>query len=426
MSLTDLINSSLQTGATPLEMIKANLRTSEPIVAKRPEPEAPVAPTGQTSPQVAQSIVQGNGLDISLPFETEPFAQPKTAPAPEVKPEPEIQKEENSLLELVTEGKKSKEDSIKDLRQKANELKTQLEEKETILGTLQGDLERYKTGEALPDVIKAKEERIAQLEQYEQLHGLRFSPEYQKKYVEPLEAAKTQAVKLAEEYQVDPMVLNQALAIEGKRELNAFLKDHFDDVGALEVRDVLAQIKTLENETARAEEQPAIALGKLREEFQVQSAEQEKQRLTSIAATSRDGWIKALVEVREKGEYPELTLTGDPKQDEVVIPILDSSAQEYGKFVKMLAELGVKELPSDVAKITAKRFLLSQASAVMAQSRAHHYQRSEDILNQTRRTQSMTRPPVGMTSGGGSSPAPARSMTPDSAADVLLGMVRKK
>lgn len=351
---------------------------------------------------------------------------------PEVKiaePEEETEEESEPVDEVEALIAKGPKESIKNLRERSKELKKLLDEKEATLSQLQGEVERFRSGDGIPEEIKEQYEgRIKQLEQYERLHALKLSREYQTKFIEPGKKLKAEAEQIAKEYGVQPEIFNKALQIDNKRELNSYLRNYFDDVGALEARDIVQKIKELKTEAARAEQEPGEALSRIQQEVQAREQQEAQARISRIVNTAKTGWQHSLTELTSSGEYPELMIKpNDENHNKVVRPIVESAAQEYGKFIKLLGEAGIKDLPEEATKILAKRFQLSQAASVMAASRASHYSRAEELLNETRKRESLTRPPIGASSdGGGRGQIPKGPSSPEEAADLLISKVLGK
>lgn len=397
------ISRGLVDGQDPLDFIKQNLQRPQP--SQTPQPAQATA-TEQIQDAIKQSFVDKD-TGLELPFDTK---QTQTPPPPEQPQEGEQQQQPD----------KGPEESIKNLRKKANELSKLVEERGSEAEQLKEQLEKYKTGEALPDVIEQYKTRISELERYEQLHALRMSKNYAQKYVEPIEQLKTKAISIAEEYGVNPAILDKAITLPNRKELNSFLSKHFDEVGALEVREALDGIKKLSIEAQQAEAEPAQTLENLRQEQQRHEQAQEKERVTKISNTAKSSWVEALTELRDGEQYPELQLTGNEEHDKYVRPILNEAAAEYGKFVKELGLTGAKELRPEAAKILAKRYLLSQVAAIAMESRTQHYKRAEELINESKRQSQFIRPPV----GGGTVSAPMQDnkkpSSPSEAADYLL------
>jgi hypothetical protein len=415
----------------PLDWVKQNIgakrisveeatpgfvRTSQPAQgAPVPQP----APAVSVPPPVPQT-----------PAEADAFVQTlmESAAAPAVAP---VVSPEDAPVEGEEQGK-SPEQSLKDMRKIIRKVNKDLEEERTVRTRTEEQLEKFKTGEAIPEVLKEKETRIAQLETYEKLHALKLSPEYQEKFVQPFQEETQKAAAVAKDYGVDPRIVGEALKIENKRELNNFLRSHFDDTGIMEFRGHLDRARELSAQANAAEREPAESMTRLQSEFQSQQREREERRVASIKGNAQSGWSTALKELSASGEYPELTLTGDPEHDKIVTEVRTNAASEFGKFITLLGNSGVKDLPPDAAKILAKRFQMSQASAIMAKSRAHHYSRSEEVLETSRRTASMIRPQVGgmndgvPAGGGGAAPARTQGTLQDKGEQLLNSVLQKR
>lgn len=328
-----------------------------------------------------------------------------------------------------TTKKPTPQESLSSLRKKSNELERQLQAKDQELQERQARLEKIDKGEELPEFFIQRESeykaQIEKLQPFEQLHNLKFSDEYQEKYIAPLTELGVKAQKLAEDYQVDPEIFNEARSFTNKRERNEFLKEHFDDVGALEVKTLLDQAEVLNSQREAAENRPSESLEALRDEHRAQSTKREQERLNKISQSAKTGLERALEKVKSN-EYPEFTFTGDAKQDEYARSIIGAGTANYSNAVKILAMNGVKELPPEVASVLAEAFLYGQAGAVAMASRNAHYQRAEEIKAASERDAGQWRPQVGGSSpfnGGGGGPRPAAPSSPGAAADDLLASI---
>lgn len=416
------INNSWADGETPVDFIKKNIRSVQPqqVPPQPPQGQQPPLPPSQMAPSTE-------------PFQT--FADPSldviareimdqetpVAPAPTSAPEPQPPAE--PVSEDVQPPKPTKEDSLRAMRKKLNEGVARASELQQKIDELTKEVTKWQTGEAIPDVLKEKNERISQLERFEKLHSLKTSPEYSKKFLDPLDGLKNKAEKLAEAYQVDPNILNEALTIENRRDLNTFLRTYFDETGTTEVRGVLDEIKAIGAAMEEAEVEPALELERLREESQRQQVANEQTRLAGIKNAAQSEWTTALRELRDKGEFPEFELTGDADNDAISRPILTNAAQEYGKFIKYLGLQGLKELPPDIAKALAKRFLLSQAASIMGRSRMEHYNRAEALIAENKKQSNILYPPVGSGVSSGGRPQAPQPQSPEEAADVILKQI---
>lgn len=411
----------------PLAFVRNNLQQRDVTPVPPPTQPAAATPPPQQNgaqpipvPPPSQSAVQQRMADLS--FDTQmPPTSPQQQADPVVPPteKPRLPDDVRDLLSpmqdkqderqqqdaTTPEDEKDPKSSIRNLRRKANELTTQLTEKEQTIEQLKADIEKYKSGEATPDIIQKKDERIKQLEHFEKLHNFKNSAEYQREYVVPYNNLNEKLLSIAKDYQVSNEVLNEALSIENRRDLNAFLKQHFDDIGASEVRDIVTKMREVWNASQAAEKVPEESLQDLQSRFAQEERVREEQRINEITNNSKSGWSSALADITSKGEYPELILKeGDEAHNAIARPLVEQAATEFGKLVKILHAHGLKELPAPVANILAKRFALSQAAAVISASRADHYNRSERIIQESRSTAPFIHPPIGG-NGGGSLPA---------------------
>lgn len=394
--------------------------------------------------QAVPGFVPSQAPQHSAPIPVPPPAE--VAPAtPVVEPKNEAQAFVDSLVadaekaapavaplegdETPVEGEdpKSPEQSLKGMRKIIRKVNTDLETEREGRLRAEAEIEKFRTGEKIPDVLKEKDQRIEELSHYEKLHGLKLSPEYQQKYVEPYNDTMARAAQLAKDYGVDESVVQDALHIENKRELNSFLRTHFDEVGTLEVRTLVDSARNLSQQAAAAEQKPQDSMVQLRSEFQAQQQEREQQRVTTIQQNAQGGWRESVKELAGSGEYPELTLTGEAEHDKIVTEVRTAAASEFGKMITLLGQSGVKDIPPDAAKILAKRFLMSQASAIMAKSRAHHYSRSEELLNQSRSRAKMIRPQIGgVADASPAAPMPQPARIEDKAETLLNSVLHKR
>lgn len=423
-------NSSSQ--ESPLDWVKQSIGSKKIALEQavpgfiradhHPQMPTPVPPPAQAAPPAPPVSNPPAAPVIETPAQADEFVQAlmNESPVPPAPIEPAVSDEK----------KPTPEQSIKDMRKIINQNKSELEAERTARAKLEADLEKFKTGEAIPDVLREKEEEIDRLKRYESLHGLKLSTEYQKKFVEPFNNSVAQAQSVAKDYGVEEDVVQEALHIDNKRELNAFLRAHFDEVGALEMRKHIDAARAISNQAREAEQKPTESMSQLQQEYRAQQQEREAVRVRTIKGNAQSGWTTALRELMDSGEYPELTPTGDPEHDKIVTEVRTKAASEYGKFVTMLGNSGVADLPPEAAKILAKRFQISQAGAIMAASRAHHHSRSEELIQESRRMAAMTRPQIGGINNGvpaaGGAMTTAKQSTVEDRAGALLDSVLSK
>lgn len=317
-------------------------------------------------------------------------------------------------------------------------LRTKLRETSTTLNTykeenekVKAELEKFKTGEVVPDLLQEKENEIARLSRYEKLHNLKMSPAYQEKYLKPLGTNQTKLKEIAKDYGIPDEHLdhfvNDALSFTNRADLNRFLSDHFDEVGAMEVKDLISKTKDLQGAAREAEKEPVKMLQEIESEYERVKEIRHVERVNQIRDRSKDAWTKSLQQIRAEGRIEELIFKdNDPEHNEKwAKPIVTKAAQEYGKLVTMLAtECGIENLPDEVAYALARMTQLAHASAAAVETRNAAMQYANELETNTRRTSGMVRPPIGSAGAGSNTgaarPAPA---SPTEAAEHLISKV---
>jgi hypothetical protein len=395
--------------ARPANVPNPLMQKVEPIVSAEPKPAEPTA-----APIVSK--------DETPTFDFEKKDEPRSAETPaQVAPTAEEPAEPEPASE---EGGQH----FKKLRLKVKEtestLKAVLAEKED----LKSQVEKYAKGEVIPEVLQQKEARIAELEHYEQLHNLKGSAAYKEKVAKPLEAKQARLKAIAEDYGIPEGTLTEALNFEKESELNGFLANHFDGVGAIEVKQLVTDMKNLHGQAAEMEKTPAQTLARIQQEQAQIEAAQDATRKNQLAASSRSAWIDALTNIRKDGRALELIRKENDNEHNTkfVDPILKQAAAEYGKFITAFAKAGIKELEPEVGKALAEAVLLAHASATALNTRTEAMRQAEEITNNIRYN-SLIRPSVG---GGtvSSAPAPAKAVeeTPEQMARNQMNSILSK
>lgn len=421
----------------PLDFIRSNYATREPVV----DPASMIVAEEQKR---GISPVEENSISKELGIEKEVVVQAPAEPASriedtkkEVAPSGEIAEpsstESDTVIAEDQEGAEgdqeepldSKQINFRAMRKKLSETTKTLEEIAAQKKELEEKLQKVETGEELPEVIKEKDLKIAELEKYQQLHALKLSPAYKEKYVKPIAEVKQRLGEIAADYEIPSEVLAEALNITNRRDLNGFLAEHFDDIGALEVKELITKAQTIAEEAKAAEEIPSQALSQIEEEHKKLEEVRVAQSRQRIKETARDAWVDSLIQIRQEGKIKELISkeTDTDYNKRVVEPILTAASSEYGKLVRMLAENGLTDLPKELAFALARTVHLAHASAVSIESRARAEAEAAELKTNMARTTKYLRPPIGSSSA---SPAPVTSKAPSSlseAADMILNSV---
>lgn len=374
-------------GAKPVTTIEA-LEKNTTMEVPRPVPQQTPTPPQQVTPQTAKPI--------EPTFDFEKKEEPKTEPTIEQLVTPEEP--------VVEEPKGGVESSLKDMRKLLNETKTTIKAKDAEIEEVKTKLTKYEKGELFPEVIQEKDAEIARLSPFEKLHSLKTSREYREYFVKPMNQLTEKLEAIAKDYDLPPEVAKEALNINNRAELNRFLSNHFDEVGALEVKEVINGIKNLQQNAQAAEAEPAKALADMQAHNQNVEAQRKKHKLGVMANTSRSAWADSLNQIKEEGQIHELIFDDNDSEhnENFVKPIVTQAAAEYGKLVTMLAEAGLEDLPQNVAKALARMSQLAHASAISIHSREQAVKHARELEKNTNRTNGYYRPSMSGSNAGGS------------------------
>lgn len=418
---SDIMRELQAGGDNPLDFILKNTQQSAVVP---PPPVLPQFKADSPAPAPAaaapQPEVQPPKIDPMPSFGDEPKkeeAKPAESEPDEIDQIPEDPERENYIR----------------LRTKAKEAVKTAKELTAKKAELEAELERYKTGEVVPEILQEKENKIAELSKYEKLYNLKSSEEYREKYVKPISANTEKLKQIFKDYGVDDSELDAAishtLSLDNKAQLNAFLSENFDSVGASEVKEIVQGMKALQAEAKTLEAEPESMLTRLQEESEQIRQAEEARRFSSITETAKTSWVESLLDIRQEGKLTELIRKeNDPAFNEKFVdPILTHSAQEYGKLVTALAKGGLKEMPKELAKGLANMVLRATAQGIAFEARDVALNRLEQIESSATRINQLLRPQVG---GGvqSSSPPPQqpKELTPQAAAAELVNSILLK
>lgn len=427
----DSILQNLKGGDTALDFIKNNLKTDESQLD--PQKVSDSVALGRESTTTPIQSQTPSSTDIPQVTTTSIFGDVPAGETPKETPKVQTQEPTDPIDEPDIDIPDSSDVQVVSLAENFKRLKTHFKETSKTLKQLQAEkaqvdeeLGNFKAGKVVPDILIEQEERISQLEHYEKLHNLKVSKEFREKYISPIASIKTRLGEIAADYEIPKEVIDDAINLTNRRELNGFLSQHFDEVGALEVKQAITQIQELQSEARAAEAEPLKALNNLQADSERVYAERNQQRKIQIANKSKSAWSSALSKIREEGEAVELiTQENDPEYNsKVVQPILNSASSEYGKLVSMLAELGIEDLPDNLANALARMVQLAHASAVSIKTRNLATKESRELLANTQRTSHYMRPRIGGANSGGDGGAPKSApATPTDAANQLINQV---
>lgn len=409
------IMSNMVPGESPLDFIKKNIEPAALQSTVPPVVAAPVVPPVE-APQISNPPPAGDPLPkFDDEPEVPPAAEEPVDPDEEgLEPTPEvIQKEHYQNLRAKT----------KEAKKAARELEAKFKEAES-------ELTKYKTGEIVPDLLREQNDKIERLSRFEKLINVKTSEEYIEQVAAPLNDKVSKLKDVFRSYRIDESQLDAALdhflADRPEAEQNAALLEHFDVLGAQKVSGMLEDIRGLKSKEAELESEPTRVFEQLQAESQARKTTEEIQRTTRIKEVAQDGWVEALLDIRNDGKIKELIRSeSDPAfNQKFVDPILNKSAQEYGSLIKEFAKNGVKEISKDLSKSLANMVLRAVTHSLAFEARDVALTRLNEIESVADRANMLLRPNIGGGTARSSAPmAPAEQFTPEQAAKHLSNSI---
>lgn len=380
------------------------------ILSKILTPSSPAQSSELTPAQAREQIAARN-----KPAEASP------QPAPETDIKQDVPAAEAPVVDDVEQLVAGDDDAIpvnhpiaenfKRLRKAYKEHKEKYKEIETKYTTAEAKLKEYETGAAVPEIVQRLENKVAAATKWEKLHNLKMSEEYQKEFAEPLNETTNKLKAIATDYGYEENLLDQALKLNSEAQLNGFLSEHFDPVGAVEIKQLVAKAKDISMRAKAAESEPEAVMQRLREEQEARFAAQEEQRISKISTTAKSAWAEAISDLQKEGKMTEIIhRPDDPEHNELFVkPILQQAGQEYGKIVTMLTEAGLKELPPKVSKALASMTARALASGVAVASREAAVAELGEMQQVINRITNAKSPNIGSAAGRGSGEPPQAS-----------------
>lgn len=432
---------TLETGDDPMDFIQKNLAKLQPEVEHHPEQVIKDVEAKRAAEQQEDSSVDADGFEVPVPDVMAHTAQSTQQPDLDNQQSEEVQDggdteqiptEEESAVDGEEPGEGEDEtnttaENFKRLRGVVREAKKTISDRDKQVVELSRKLRKYESGEEHPNIVQELQERVNQLERYEQLMSLKTSPQYKEKFIRPLTEIKERLTEIAKDYEIPSEIMNEAMELDNRAELNRFLSSHFDEIGALEVKQLVTQARDLEKQAKEAEKEPQNALERILQDADIAREERRRGELAVMGQTSKDAWIDSLIRIREEGDVSELIhREGDTEYNQKFVnPIIKKAATEYGKIVSILSENGLEKLPKDLAFALARMCQLAHASAVALHTRNNAVKYAEELENNVKRSTSYIRPQIGATNGGGQSSQKSglQPLTPAEAASKLLDSV---
>lgn len=239
----------------------------------------------------------------------------KTTASTELSPEPES-KAEKSLLSKVKDMEKDEKKEVKSESPKAADWKKVNEDREALRKEkeeLANRLKELETSAVKPERLKELEDQISKLHSELEVKAFERSDAYQNKFVKPINGLVEQLHEYAKVLELDPSVVDQALALHGKQRLE-FVDEHFSGStsAVAAISQALFQLDHLNKEKDQA-------LSMNREQMKALMEEESRQRGQSDEA-EREAILKAF-DARKSWaaeKLPHFRENGDEKHNQEV------------------------------------------------------------------------------------------------------------
>lgn len=391
------------TPSTPSEMGQVTL---DRILNAKPAQKPPPKKETSDAPPEPKSLFDLNG----------------EAPPEEPSPEEAPSEEEETLPEETEEA--SKAESIKALRTLVGEGKKKYKALETEKAALQKKIEAYESGAEVPEVLKTLKQRVEELEPLEKIHRLKSSRAYNEKLVKPIKNLETKLVALGEQENIPEEVMRELPKLKGSAR-NDFLSEHFNTAGIIDAKAILEPLDKLNEELKAAEEEPTKALSALETKSSAEYEARKEARKAKFASKAKSTWVESLTKLRKEGKAEMLIpRDGDDEHNKkFVFPLQAKAATDFGKFVDAFEELGMEDLPDQIAGPIANMVILAHSAATANAALKLMTEKYEELLSSTKRINPLFRPSIGGGAGSGEAPTQKAPASPMEAGEVLINSI---
>lgn len=383
------------TGVVNKAPVTPSPRADPGKVDVKPNTIKPVVLTEPAKEAVKIDPVKDSGADVNF-FAEEPVEE-VTAPVdeePDMSDIPDDPKTENfkKLREAIKFERKDKRGIAKDFE------------------ATKAELERYKKGEVIPEIITAKDTKIQQLEKYETIVNGKLSEEYQTLVVKPIGEKQSALNKLAEDYQVPENIKNQLIQkiveTENEKERNSLITRYFPDaIGATKVEALVKELHQLGETALEMEKKPAEVMQTLQSQYKAKREKESEVVASQFESVSKVSWTKALEKTAAEGLFPELIMDStNAEHSKVAEKNQHRAGIQYGALVKKLHENGLRTLPEDLATGLARAIQLSIGGVGIAKQLDAANKRIAELEGNNGMIATYFRP--GMNSNGSKAPPP--------------------
>lgn len=273
---------------------------------------------------------------------------------------------DNTLNENPLETtRNTKEENFKNIRNALKASRNRVSELETELKAKEEELQKLDTVTELEAKLEEANSKLEKLQKYEDIVGLYGTEGFKEEYYDKVDSIKSNIMNLANDYNVSEDVINRALTITNQRQLNEYLGQYFDVYSVQDIRKDIKEIQDIVSKREEAERNPVQTREYLLTNFAKKRDAMDKQSRENIKLASMSAWT----EMSETYSNPQSGVAilqekrGDSEHNETRMGILNNSSQEFGKLVAVLADNGLRSLPSNVARALASRFQLGETAA---------------------------------------------------------------
>jgi hypothetical protein len=300
----------------------------------------------------------------------------------------------NPLEGKATKPKKSKEDNIKGLRTALSSEREKREALELDLKTATDKLEQSGDVEQLRSELEAKDKRIAELQKYEGLLGLKQSKEFREKYIDGVDSLLKQAQDIAKDYGVGDDVLKQAIKTGNRKQLNELLLQHFDTVAIGEMYPIIKDMQGLLIEKRQVEDNPAQAHEQLIKAAQDKDKAEKVTSRKLVTASVQEAWVDVtnLYSAKEGGVEALQEIVGNDEHNQNRAQLLEESSAEFGQLMGTFVQNGLRKIPLAQSKAVAARFQLAAVAGQMIEENIELRERVAALEKKQSKTTSYRRP----------------------------------
>lgn len=323
--------------------------------------------------------------------------------------------------------KKTKAENMKNLR---NIIKTEKEksaELERERDALRAKVENVLQAEEVQNVIKEKDSRIKELEKYEDLLGLYKTDGFKEAYYDSIDNLTGEAKQVATEYGLEEAVVDQALTISNRKELNEYLSQYLDPIGVGDIRKYILDAQAVAVERHKAEQNPKQARSELVEimkRTRETRAAEVREKLKTRMKTSWDSML-SIYSDEDSGIDILKDVSGDAQHAEIKENVLKRAETDFGKAVGVLVAAGVQDIPAEVVKAFAARFQLSEVAGYLANSNKQLKAEVDSLSKELKKVNGYTRP-LSKSSGTGKTSHKAPEIATDQIASHTMAAAMAK